>query len=198
MPFGKVSFSGDLRDFLFPSEEDQLSVDKLKPMEPERQVLLLPLCLAYGLSVFSCLSVGLFLLVYLSVCFFLSDSLHFFRSSLARSLIRARARALSCSLLKYVQNAVSNFLPLSPRSIRPFTGRCSPTGIRPIASSGPRFRCRTNAGRGSRQSAKSRNGAIPPRNSSKRTSSFSLKVRIDGRKDRFLDFSRSLALARMH
>ena len=38
MPYGKVSFCGDLRDFLFPSEEDQLSLDKLKPMEPERQI----------------------------------------------------------------------------------------------------------------------------------------------------------------
>jgi len=37
VPCGKVSFTGDLRDFLFPSEEDQLSIDKLKPMEPERQ-----------------------------------------------------------------------------------------------------------------------------------------------------------------
>lgn len=37
VPCGKVSFSGDLRDFLFPSEEDQLNLDKLKPMEPERQ-----------------------------------------------------------------------------------------------------------------------------------------------------------------
>ena len=36
MPFGKVSFCGDLRDFLFPSEDDQLSLDKLKPMEPDR------------------------------------------------------------------------------------------------------------------------------------------------------------------
>lgn len=37
VPSGKVTFCGDLRDFLFPSEEDQLSIDKLKPMEPERQ-----------------------------------------------------------------------------------------------------------------------------------------------------------------